>query len=408
MQGAIFHVDGDAFFVGCEVAKDPRLKGLAVVTGEDRGIVTAASYEAKALGVTRGMPIFKLKKEFPKVLVLPSDYQSYANFSRKMFDVVRRYTEDVEEYSIDECFADLTGWDKPFKLSYKQMAERIKKEITSELGLSVSVGLAPTKVLAKVASKWQKPNGLTVIEEGDVSKFLSQTSIETIWGIGPRTSESLKRMGINTAQDLAVKSLEWIEENLSKPYQVIWHELNSRPVMKVDKEIKDTYSSIQKTHTFHPATNDKVFLLSQLSKNIESATRKARFYNLVPKSVSFFLKTREFHYLHFDLPLALPTNAPEIISSLARINFNKFYDKNLLYRTTGVVLHDLVPMAQTQLDLFGGQLVMNKLDVIHKQIDNLEEKFGRHVVYLASTHKALKRKTLGTDAEDLDRDLLFL
>src|SRR3989338_7294143 len=132
-------MDGDAFFVGVEVAKNPKLKGLPVVTGEERGIVSALSYEAKALGIVRGMPIFRVKKDFPKVLVLPGDYVSYARYSSKMFDIVRRYADDVEEYSIDECFADLTGLEPPLKMSYLQIAERIKREINSELQLSVSI-----------------------------------------------------------------------------------------------------------------------------------------------------------------------------------------------------------------------------------------------------------------------------
>src|SRR3989344_643518 len=160
-EKTILHMDGDAFFVGCEVSKNPKLKGKAVVTGEERGIVSALSYEAKAKGIVRGMPIFSLRKSFPEVLVLPGDYACYTRLSRAMFDIVRRYADEVEEYSIDECFADLTGLDKPLKMSYLEIAERIKKEVNEELGLSVSIGLGPSKVLAKVASKWQKPNGLT-------------------------------------------------------------------------------------------------------------------------------------------------------------------------------------------------------------------------------------------------------
>src|SRR3989338_8557747 len=165
----ILHMDGDAFFVGVEVAKEHKLKGLPVVTGEERGIVSALSYEAKALGVVRGMPIFRVKKEFPSTIILPGDYKSYAEYSGKMFDIVSRYAYCVEEYSIDECFADITGLDRTLKKTYKEIAEQIKKEINDELGLSVSIGLAPTKVLAKVASNWVKPNGLTIIEKETAS-----------------------------------------------------------------------------------------------------------------------------------------------------------------------------------------------------------------------------------------------
>ena len=404
----ILHIDGDAFFVGVEVAKNPKLKGLPVVTGEERGIVSALSYEAKALGIIRGMPIFRVKKDFPKVLILPGDYASYARYSQMMFDVVRRYADDVEEYSIDECFADLTGLDRPLKMTYLQIAQRIKKEITEELGLSVSIGLAPTKVLAKVASKWVKPNGLTVIELTSIFDFLEKTPVEKIWGIGPRTSELLKRKAIYTAGDFARKELSWLQGHFSKPYLTIWQELNGISVVPIDPEKKTTYSSIQKTRSFHPNTNDATFLISQLSKHIEDACTKARHFKLAPKKVSFFLKTKDFVYANYTVSLASPTNAPEIIISLAVKEFQKIYKKGILYRTTGVTLHDLVPSATHQADLFGDSKTADKFEAIHDQIDLLEDKFGKRTVYLASTHNALQQKVIGADTNDLDRDLLFL
>ncbi|HAT68487.1 MAG: hypothetical protein A2481_01505 [Candidatus Yonathbacteria bacterium RIFOXYC2_FULL_47_9] len=404
----IFHIDGDAFFVGVEVAKDPTLKGLPVVTGEERGIVSALSYEAKALGIIRGMPIFKVKRDFPSVIILPGDYKSYARYSSMMFDIVRRYADDVEEYSIDECFADLTGLDRPLKMTYLQIAERIKKEVNEELGLSVSVGLAPTKVLAKVASNWVKPNGLTVIERATAPDFLAKTLIKKVWGIGPKTSEFLIKRGVNTAKDFSIKDIGWVRQNLSKPYEAIWQELNGESVMDVDPEIKTVYSSIQKTLTFHPATNDKTFLWSQLSRNIEDACKKARHYQLMPKKISIFLKTQNFKIITCSIPLSVPSSSPEILMALAHAELEKIHTGGVLYRTTGVTLHDLMPGHTAQADLFGGTVKAGKFDVIHKSIDTLEDKLGKRVVYLASTQGALKHKTKGTESDDLDRDLLFL
>ncbi len=404
----IFHIDGDAFFVGVEVAKNPKLKGLPVVTGEERGIVSALSYEAKALGVVRGMPIFKIKKDFPKVIILPGDYASYARYSSLMFDIVRRYVDDVEEYSIDECFGDLTGLDRPLKITYLQIAEKIKNEINTELQLSVSVGIAPTKVLAKVASKCVKPNGLTLIDIKTAPDFLAKTPIEKIWGIGPQTSDFLKRRGIDTAQDFVSKDLAWIKHNLSKPYEVIWQELSGVSMMHIDPVQKTVYSSIQKTRSFHPTTNDKTFLFSQISKHIEDACTKARHFHLAPKKISIFLKDKDFKFTTASIPVSSPTNAPEILISLARKQFEKMHRPKILYRTTGVVLQDLISSAVSQGDLFGCTDEAYKFERIHEQIDSLENKFGRRVVYLASTHNALKQKKSGTDSDDLDRDLLFL
>lgn len=401
-------MDGDAFFVACEVAKNPKLKGLPVVTGEERGIVSALSYEAKALGVTRGMPIFTLKKKFPKVLVLPGDYAFYAKLSSAMFDIVRRYADDVEEYSIDECFADLTGLDKPLYMTYLQIAERIKKEVTEELGLSVSIGLAPTKVLSKVASKWVKPNGLTLISKEEASTFLSKTPIEKVWGIGGRTTDFLKRKGIFTALDFSTRDIGWVRENLSSPFETLWLELNSIAVMEVDALPKTEFSSVQKTRSFHPFTNDRVFLFSQLSKHIEDACRKARHYSQFAKKVSFFLKTKDFKYHVFSERLKAPTNSPEAIIALALKNFSKVWKVGVLYRTTGVTLSELDSSSVRQGDLFGDSRDVEKFETIHRQIDSLEEKFGKRVLYLGSTHHAISRKEKGSSSDDLDRNLLFL
>jgi len=404
----ILHMDGDAFFVACEIAKNPELKGLPVVTGQERGIVSALSYEAKALGVYRGYPIFKLKKDFPQVIILPGDYESYAKYSKQMFDIVRRYADDVEEYSIDECFAELTGLDKPLYMSYEEIGKRIKHEITTELGLSVSVGLAPTKVLAKVSSKWVKPDGFTVITTATAREFLKETKIENIWGIGKQTSTFLRKKGIDTALQFVEKKIEWVRENLSSPYETLWLELNGTSIMQVDPETKSEYSSVQKTRTFYPKTNDEKFLLSQLSKHIEDACRKARHYNLVAKKFSFFLKSQDFRYYSFAIDLPIPTSSPEPIVELVRAHFGKVWSKGVVYRTAGATLFELVSAEVTQKDLFNGLHKENKLEAVHKQIDFLENKFGKRIVYLASTHEALNQKKEGTDANDLNRNLLFL
>jgi DNA polymerase-4/DNA polymerase V len=407
-EKVLLHMDGDAFFVGVEVAKDPKLKGLPVVTGQERGIVSALSYEAKALGITRGMPIFRVKKLFPTVIIMSGDYKSYATYSAKMFDIVRRYADDVEEYSIDECFADLTGLEPLLKMSYLEIAQRIKKEVNEELGLSITIGLAPTKVLAKVASKWVKPNGLTVITKDTAGDFLSKMSIDKIWGIGPRTAKKMIEMGIKTAGDFVNKDIVWVKENFSKPYEVIWNELRGEMMMHINTETKDEYASIQKTRTFHPATNDKVFLLSQLSKNIEDACAKARHYDLTPKKISFFLKDRDFKFAVSNVTLDIPTNTPEVLISIASVELERMWKKGVLYRTTGVTLQELVQHYKAQGNLFGNADKSDKFEAIHKELDTLENKLGKKLVHLASTQNALEHRTEGTDRDDPDRNLLFL
>src|SRR3989338_8891057 len=132
----ILHIDGDAFFASCEQARDPRLKGKPVVTGKERGIAASLSYEAKARGVTRAMPLFEIKRICPDVIILPSDYETYSLLSKRFYQIVRRYTPDVEEYGVDECFADITGLRRMYHSSYRQIAERIQHDLTIELGFT--------------------------------------------------------------------------------------------------------------------------------------------------------------------------------------------------------------------------------------------------------------------------------
>ena len=145
----ILHIDGDSFFASCEASLNPFLKGKPVVTGHERGMATSMSVEAKALGVVRGMPVFQIKREFPQVIVVESNYINYGLFAERMYSIVSQYTPYVEEYSIDECFADITH----LKEGAREVAQMIQDELSMKLDLSFSIGIGPTKVLAKVASK---------------------------------------------------------------------------------------------------------------------------------------------------------------------------------------------------------------------------------------------------------------
>src|SRR5215472_13189161 len=230
---AILHIDGDAFFASCEQSRRPKLQGQPVVTGKERGIAASMSYEAKARGVTRGMRLADIRKVCPEAVILPSDYETYSLLAKRFFAIVRRYTPDVEEYSIDECFADLTGLRRPLKMSYLQIATQIKKELDTELGFTFSAGLAPNKVVAKIASKWQKPSGLTAISGRELHRFLDTLPVERVWGIGPNTTAFLHKHGIRTALEFAQQREPWVKRYLSKPFYQIWQELNGQYVFEL-------------------------------------------------------------------------------------------------------------------------------------------------------------------------------
>src|SRR5215472_13083696 len=277
---AIVHIDGDAFFASCEQSRRPKLQGRPVVTGKERGIAASMSYEAKARGVTRGMCIAEIRKICPEAVILPSDYETYSLLSKRFFAIVRRYTPDVEEYSIDECFCDLTGLRRPLRMSYLKIAERIKKELDAELGFTFSVGLAPNKVVAKIASKWQKPSGLTAIPGRELHQYLAQLPVGNVWGIGPQTTALLHKHGVQTALQFAQRPEAWVKKSFSKPFYQIWQELNGAYVFELVTAEHETYHTIQKVKTFTPPSRDHDFVFAQLAKNIENACVKMRKYKL--------------------------------------------------------------------------------------------------------------------------------
>ena len=388
---AILHIDGDAFFASCEVAKDPKLKGKPVVTGLERGIASAMTYEAKARGVTRGMRISEIRKVCPDVVLLPSDYETYSLFSKRMFAIVRRYTPMVEEYSIDECFAELTGLRRPHRMSYAEMARAIKGELDTELGFTFSIGLAPTKVLAKLASKWKKPNGLTIIPGCQAHLFLKKLPVGKVWNIGPQTEAHLKTLGVRTALEFACKEEAWVKRHFTKPHQEIWRELRGDLVYELELEEKHDYASISKTKTFTPASRDKTFVFAQLSKNIENACIKARRHGLAAKCAIIFLKRQDFSSDGLECLLSHPSAIPtDIIKTITPV-FDKIFREGTEYRSTGVILTKLGEDIVRQPDLFGESLRLEKMSLLYEQIDAIDKKYGKHSVFLGSTLPTLIR-----------------
>ncbi|MBM2839180.1 MAG: nucleotidyltransferase/DNA polymerase protein [Deltaproteobacteria bacterium] len=382
---AILHIDADAFFTSCEQAIHPELKGKPVITGKERGIVSAASYEAKGRGVERGMRLFEVKKVCPDAVILPSDYETYSLFSVRMFEILRRFSPDVEEYSIDEAFVDLTGLRRTFHGSYGEIAKKIQEAVERELGITVSIGVSVSKVLAKIGSKHKKPKGLTVIPGREIHNYLEKLPIGKVWGIGANTSEFLGKFGIKTALEFVRKDELFIKTHLSKPYQEIWHELNGWSVYPVSTETKRDYQSISKTRTFTPPSDDETFIFAQISKNLENACIKARRYDLAATRLIVFLRQQDFRDTGVELKVSRPTAYPaELIESLKN-GFMKVYKPNTLYRSTGVVLAGLMPEKSVQYTLFDDVTRIERMARIYGAVDELSERFGKHTIQHASS-----------------------
>jgi nucleotidyltransferase/DNA polymerase involved in DNA repair len=383
---AILHVDGDAFFTSCEEAIHPELKGKPIITGGERGIVACASYAAKALGIRRGVPLHEAKRIFPSLIVLPSDYETYSLFSRRMFNIMRRFTPQVEEYSIDEAFADLTGMRRALRGSYETIARKIHAEIARELGITVSAGLSITKVLAKVASKHWKPAGFTMIAGRAIASYLADLPVEKVWGIGPATTDYLHKMGLRTALEFARLPEKTIRERLTKPGVETWQELRGESVYPVATEEKSAYASISKTKTFAPPTSERDYLFAHLLRNLESACIKARRYGLAPRRIALFLKKQSFDMEGREAKLSRPSAHPLELSNLLRSLFNEIFRRHDLYRATGVVLLELVRDTQIQYSLFEDPLKAEKIRELYEAVDALSGKYGKHTLHLGGSH----------------------
>lgn len=385
---AIVHIDGDAFFASCEQAIHPELKGKPVITGKERGIVSAASYEAKRLGVKRAMTLSDAKKICPQAIILPSDYETYSIFSKRMYDIMRRYTALVEEYSIDEAFADITGLRRPLNASYEEISRRMKNDIENELGISVSLGVSLSKVLAKIGSKYRKPSGFVPIPGRQIKEILPTVDIDVVWGIGPQTTAYLNKLKIFTAWDFAKLPLEYVEKIVTKPHQEIWHELNGRSVYPIVTDLKTEYASISKTRTFTPPSTDKEFIYSQLVRNLEGACLKARRYDQVAKQIMIFVKTQEFNYYGLAAKLNRPSSVPNEMLGVVRQLFERCFKANTPFRASGVTLVDLHSSDSVQRSLFEPPLKLEKLTQLYEFVDQANSKYGKSTVHLFSSQTA--------------------
>lgn len=387
---AILHFDGDAFFASIEQSLDHTLKGRPVVTGAERGAATSISYEAKARGVVRGMTMREIRRVCPSAVIVPGNYTAYSLYAKRMYTIVRSFTPLVEEYSIDECFAEITGLEKRFGMSYERIALMMKERLEEELGITFGVGLGPNKSLAKVASKFRKPAGFTAIPIDGIPAFLGTISAGSIWGLGGASSLRLMKLGINTALDFAKKDEPWIkEQNFASPLRDIWAELNGHFIKTLDTTPREKIGSIMKTHTFRP-TSHRSQILSELSKNVEGVCAKARRYGVSSKGFSFYLKTQDFTYQtrSIDLPIAL-NDASELMR-LIDCEFDDVFDESVLYRATGITLRSLVMQKEITHDLFGEiEKETKKSKGKLSAIDAMNRRYGKHTVFLASSLTAL-------------------
>lgn len=381
------HVDGDSFFVACELTTHPELRGRPVIVGADRGIAVAMSQEAKKLGVTRGMPVFKIKKLFPEVVILPHHFPLYQDIADKLQQILLSYFEKVEEYSIDECFALVEPHIVKYFGGEQNLLSEIKTEIEKTLGVTYSLGIGRTKALSKLASKLEKPRGVvTLVSKKDEVRALKATSIDDIWGIGGRTIPRLRNMGLRTAYDFAHFPKERLRKHFSKPLLVLQRELLGEPILEVESNIDPrSQKSIQSTATFRPASIDREVIWREIAENAEYACQSARELRLFTNKVSFFVKTSEFQYYFDEVKLGDYTADPGDILNALEPKLLKILPKQKHIRSTGVVLHNLLRTEEVPRDLFGGQEKAFKRLAVEEALDKVRKKYGTKIIRRVSS-----------------------
>ncbi len=377
----IAHLDMDAFFAAIEQRDDPALLGRPVVVGADpkkgkgRGVVSTCSYEARRYGIHSAMPISLAYRRCPQAVFLPVDMPKYAGVSREVFKILNDFTPDVEPVSIDEAFLDITGSYHLFG-SAMDTCRKMKERIKAELRLNASVGIAPTKMVAKIASAYSKPDGLLEVKHSKMLEFLWPLPVERMWGVGAETQKKLDQLGVKTIGDLA----RMPEVVLSKCFGAHGRHLYALARGIDDREVttQEEIKSISHEHTFETDTADKRQIYEVLSVLSEKVSRRLRQHGLKGRTVTLKIRLKDFQTFTRDSTLPERTNFFEPIYQTSKMLFDAFHREGFQYRLVGVRLahfHD--PYVRE--GLFDDPRAA-KMERVHKAVDKIKDKFGDEMI----------------------------
>ena len=390
----IAHVDMDAFYASVEIRDDPTLEGKPVVVGgapDQRGVVAAASYEARRFGVHSAMPMARAVRLCPHLVRLPGDPAKYSEVSRKVFAILESFSPLVETISLDEGFLDVTHFADPHALG-----RRIKDTIRDAVRLTASVGVAPNKFTAKLASDFGKPDGLVVVEEAGLLSFLHPLPIERLWGVGAKTAPRLHALGIGTIGDLAARDGLWARAQLGE-HGLVLRELalgkDDRPVLP-----DQAYKSISSEMTFATDIADRARLLGLVADQASTVAARMRREGVLGRTVQLKLRDDTFATRTRRKTLGAPTDDGDVIYGAARALLEADPLERPL-RLIGVGVSGFSEAAGQTLSLFGAaQEPERAADAKFQQaLDALEGKFGKGAVRRGQALLSDSVEDTGTD-----------
>jgi DNA polymerase-4 len=368
----ILHVDLDAFYASVEILKDPGLAGRPVVVGGAgaRGVVMSASYEARAFGIRNAMPAVRARRLCPDAVFVPPDFDAYRAHSNRFREVLLAATPLVEPISLDEAFLDVAGAVRLFGPP-EEIARTVRSTVRAEVGVSCSIGVGPTKLLAKLASKQAKPDGLVVVRAEDVAAFLDPLPARALWGVGEKTMETLSRLGVRTLGDLgrtpATVLGRLLGEQHARDLQALARGLDPREVVPYEAP-----KSVSHEETFDRDLDDEGELLREalaLSRRVGARLREDGYR---ARTVTLKVRLANFSTLTRSRTIDPATDVGADLYRVAAELFRGLPGARRRVRLLGVAATGLVPAGEEQLALLRGE----RWGDVERAVDRIERRFG--------------------------------
>jgi DNA polymerase-4 len=369
----ILHVDMDAFYASVAERDDPSLKGKAVVVGAGvRGVVLSANYQARTFGIHAAMPIGRAQRMAPHAVFITPDHGRYSEVSEHIMEIFHSYTPHVEPLSLDEAFLDVTGSQRLLGTG-RQIATAIRAKVEEQEGITCSVGIAPSKFIAKLASSRCKPNGMLEIPADRILNFLHPLPVSAIWGVGPKTNEALERLGLRTVAEIAhtpratlIRALG--EASGSSLYELAW----GRDYRDVISDEPD--KSISAAETFASDIDDQEIILREFLRLSEKATHRLRGRNLFTKTISIKVRYADFTTINRSKTLPLAIDSTHETYEVAKKLFLGLHLDRARIRLVGVGLENLESGAPEQLILGSREKGWREAE---GAIDRAQARFGQ-------------------------------
>ncbi len=383
-QRTVLLVDMNAFYASVEQVLDPSLQNKAVIVCGDpsrrHGIVLAASYEAKKYGVKTGMALFEAQALCPHAKFVPPHMNTYLRFSAQIIQILKQFSPLVEPFSIDEAFIELTGCESLLGDGVK-VAHQIKERIRQEIGIGCSIGVAPNKLLAKMAADFQKPDGLTVWTEKDIPSHLWPLPVIKLFGVGSRLKKHLNRMGIRTIGDLAHTDPRRLEKRFGIIGRILHQSAQGIDPSPVDPNTLEGNQSIGHQFTLprdYETEEEIRIVLQELAEEVGSRARQS---NYLGRTVTLTIRSAEWTFLQRSMTLPYPTQIGSTIFQASLSLLRKHWDQKPL-RALGITLSQLYPKRGVQLDLFGKN---EKEYQLARVVDSIRAKHGSTSIRFANS-----------------------